>query len=176
MLSLRPPRQPDPLLHRRDALVNGSSRRNAARRVDRATLRAWNRPPPPTSPPTSRSRPRGTRCSWAAGATGGYVQAYGPTAGGSPVWNVQTNGDVEALAVSSSVLYVGGHHHRRRDQPRPPGRPEHLRRQPPSWAPTANGVFGAFGAAITSLVGFGGEFTTVAGEAHEGVVQFSGTP
>ena len=46
-----------------------------------------------------------------------------------------------------------------------------------SWAPAANGVFGAFGAAITSSrVAFGGEFTTVAGEAHQGVVQFSGTP
>ena len=46
-----------------------------------------------------------------------------------------------------------------------------------SWDPGANGVFGAFGAAITSSrVAFGGEFTTVAGEAHQGFVQFSGTP
>src|ERR671911_543053 len=42
-------------------------------------------------------------------ASGGYVQAYGPNVGGTPVWNVGTNGDVEALAVSSSILYVGGH-------------------------------------------------------------------
>ena len=42
-------------------------------------------------------------------ATGGYVQAYGPTAGGAPVWNVGGNGDVEALAIISSTLYVGGH-------------------------------------------------------------------
>jgi hypothetical protein len=44
------------------------------------------------------------------------------------------------------------------------------------WNPGANGVFGAFGAAITSSrVAFGVEFTTVNGEAHQGVVQFSGT-
>ncbi len=46
-----------------------------------------------------------------------------------------------------------------------------------SWAPAADGVFGAFGAAITSSrVAVGGAFTTVASQAHQGAVQFSGTP
>jgi hypothetical protein len=40
----------------------------------------------------------------------------------------------------------------------------------------ADGVFGAFGGAITSSrVAFGGEFTTIGGASHQGVVQFSGT-
>jgi len=161
------------------ALVNGHSRRNAgAVSTGIATLRAWS--------PASTGDVAGELIVSASGntvfvggrATGGYVQAYGPNTGGTPVWNVQTNGDVEALAVSSSILYVGGHFttvgasHR-----------DHLAALRAtggtlqSWAPAANGVFGAFGAAITSSrVAFGGEFTTVATESHQGVVQFSGTP
>jgi hypothetical protein len=161
------------------ALVNGHSRRNAgAVSTGIATLRAWS--------PASTGDVAGELIVSASGntvfvggrATGGYVQAYGPNTGGTPVWNVQTNGDVEALAVSSSILYVGGHFttvgasHR-----------DHLAAVRAtggtlqSWAPAANGVFGAFGAAITSgRVAFGGEFTTIGGAAHQGVAQFSGTP
>jgi hypothetical protein len=161
------------------ALVNGHSRRNAgAVSTGIATLRAWS--------PASTADVAGELIVSASGntvfvggrATGGYVQAYGPNTGGAPVFNVQTNGDVEALAVSSSILYVGGHFttvgasHR-----------DHLAALRASggtlqsWAPAANGVFGAFGAAITSSrVAFGGEFTTINGAAHQGVAQFSGTP
>jgi Domain of unknown function (DUF5122) beta-propeller len=161
------------------ALVNGHSRRNAAAvSTGIASLRAWN--------PASTSDIAGELIISASGntvfvggrATGGYVQAYGPNTGGTPVWNVRTNGDVEALAVSSSILYVGGHSTTVGASSR-----GHLAALSASggtlqsWAPTANGVFGAFAAAITSSrVAFGGEFTTVAGEAHQGVVQFSGTP
>ncbi|HEV3497381.1 MAG TPA: hypothetical protein VHA34_13630, partial [Actinomycetes bacterium] len=82
------------------ALVNGSSRRNAAAVSSGVgTLRAWS--------PSSTADVVGDLTVSASGrtvfvggrATGGYVQAYGPTAGGSPVWNVGTNGDVEALAI-----------------------------------------------------------------------------
>jgi hypothetical protein len=161
------------------ALVNGHSRRNAAAvSTGIASLRAWN--------PASTADVAGELTISASGntvfvggrSTGGYVQAYGPTAGGTPVWNVKTNGDVEALAVSSSILYVGGHFTTVGAASR-----GHLAAVSASggtlqsWAPVANGVFGAFAAAITSSrVAFGGEFTTVAGEAHQGLVQFSGTP
>jgi hypothetical protein len=161
------------------ALVNGHSRRNAAAvSTGIASLRAWN--------PASTGDIAGELIISASGntvfvggrATGGYVQAYGPNTGGTPVWNVKTNGDVEALAVSSSILYIGGHFTLVGAASR-----GHLAALTASggslqsWAPTANGVFGAFAAAITSSrVAFGGEFTTVAGEAHQGLVQFSGTP
>ena len=109
---------------------------------------------------------------------GGYVQAYGPTAGGTPVWNVGANGDVEAVVVSSSTVYAGGHFTSIGGGGR--GHLAALRASGGGvdpWNPGANGVFGAFGAAITSSrVAFGGEFTQVNGEAHQGVVQFSGTP
>jgi hypothetical protein len=161
------------------ALVNGHARRNAAAVSSGiGTLRAWS--------PASTADAVGELTVSASGNTvfaggrgaGGYAQAYGPTAGGTPVWNVATNGDVEALVVSSSILYVGGHFTSVGGSTR-----HHLAALRASggtlqsWAPDANGVFGAFGAAITSSrVVFGGEFTTVNGAAHEGVAQFSGTP
>jgi hypothetical protein len=44
------------------------------------------------------------------------------------------------------------------------------------WDLGANGVIGAFGAAISSgRVAFGGELTLVSGDAHQGVVQLTGT-
>jgi trimeric autotransporter adhesin len=161
------------------ALVNGASRRNAgAVSSGIGTLRAWS--------PAATADVAGELTVSASGntvfvggrSTGGYVQAYGPTTGGTPVFNVQTNGDVEALAVSSSILYVGGHFTTVGASTR-----HHLAALRASggalqtWAPAANGVFGAFGAAITSShVAFGGEFTTINGAAHQGVAQFSGTP
>jgi hypothetical protein len=94
------------------------------------------------------------------------------------VWNVATNGDVEAIVVSSSILYIGGHFTTVAGASR-----NHLAALRASggglesWNPGVNGAFGAFDAAITSSrVAFGGEFTQVAGEAHQGVAQFSGTP
>ena len=161
------------------ALVNGHSRRNAAAVSSGiGTLRAWS--------PASTADVVGELTVSASGNTvfaggrgaGGYVQAYGPNVGGTPVWNVATNGDVEALAVSSSILYVGGHFTSVGASTR-----HHLAALRASggalqsWAPDANGVFGAFGAAISSSrVAFGGEFTTIGGAAHQRVVQFSGTP
>jgi trimeric autotransporter adhesin len=161
------------------ALVNGASRRNAAAVSSGiGTLRAWS--------PASTADVVGDLTVSASGRTvfvggrgsGGYAQAYGPTAGGTPVWNVGANGDVEALVVSSSTLYVGGHFTSIGGAGR--GHLAALRASGGSvdpWNPGANGVFGAFGAAITgSRVAFGGEFTVVNGENHDGFVQFSGTP
>ena len=161
------------------ALVNGSSRRNAAAvSTGVATLRAWS--PSATADIVGEVTVSASgRTVFAGGrATGGYVQAYGPTAGGSPVWNVASNGDVEAIVVSSSILYVGGHFTSIGGSNR--GHLAALRASGgglESWDPDADGVFGAFGAAITgSRVAFGGEFANVNGENHRGVVQFTGTP
>jgi len=161
------------------ALVDGHSRRNAAAvSTGVATLRAWS--------PSATADVVGEVTVSASGRTvfvggrssGGYVQAYGPNVGGTPVWNVTTNGDVEAIVVSSSILYVGGHFTTVAGAGR--GHLAALRASGgglESWNPGANGALGAFGAAITSSrVAFGGEFTVVAGEGRQGIVQFSGTP
>lgn len=161
------------------ALVNGSSRRNAAAVSSGiGTLRAWSPASTAGIAAELTVSASGNTVFVGGRATGGYVQAYGPNAGGTPVWNVGTDGDVEALAVSSSILYVGGHFTSVGGGAR--GHLAALRTSGGSvhpWNPGANGVFGAFGAAITSSrVAFGGEFTTVNGQNHSGVVQFSGTP
>jgi trimeric autotransporter adhesin len=161
------------------ALVNGRSRRNAAAvSTGIATLRAWS--------PSATADVVGDLTLSSSGRTvfvggrssGGYAQAYGPNTGGSPVWNVATNGDVEAIVVSSSILYIGGHFTTVAGASR-----GHLAALAASggglqsWNPGANGTLGAFSAAITSSrVAFGGEFTVVGGEGHQGVAQFSGTP
>jgi hypothetical protein len=91
---------------------------------------------------------------------------------------VATDGDVEAIVVFCSILYIGGHFTTVAGSGR--GHLAALRASGgglESWNPGANGAFGANGAAITDTrVAFGGEFTVVASEAHQGVVQFSGTP
>ena len=88
------------------ALVNGTSRRNAAAvSTGIATLRAWS----PASTADIAVSASGNTVFVGGRSSGGYVQAYGPTAGGTPVWNVATNGDVEALAISSSISPLGGH-------------------------------------------------------------------
>ena len=92
------------------ALVNGSSRRNAAAVSSGVgTLRAWSPAATAGTAADLTVSASGNTVFVGGRATGGYVQAYGPSVGGTPVWNVGTNGDVEALAVSSSLLYVGGH-------------------------------------------------------------------
>ena len=161
------------------ALVNGSSRRNAAAVSSGiGTLRAWSPASTAGIAAELTVSASGNTVFVGGRATGGYVQAYGPNAGGTPVWNVGTDGDVEALAVSSSILYVGGHFTSVGGGAR--GHLAALRTSGGSvhpGNPGANGVFGAFGAAITSSrVAFGGEFTVVNTQNHSGVVQFSGTP
>jgi trimeric autotransporter adhesin len=159
------------------ALVNGASRRNAAAvSSGMGTLRSWS-PASTADTVGDLTLSSSGRTVFVGGrSTGGYVQAYGPTSGGAPVFNVGANGDVEALAIVSSTLYVGGHFTTIGGQAR--GHLAALRAAGSgleSWNPGANGVFGPFGAAITgSRVAFGGEFTQVAGEAHSGVVQFTG--
>jgi WD40 repeat protein len=159
------------------ARVSGSSRRNAAAVSSGVgSLRAWN--PSSTGDVVGElTLSTSGRTVFVGGrATGGYVQAYGPTTGGAPVWNVQANGDVEALAIISSTLYVGGHFTNLGGTAR-----NHLAAMSASgsvigsWNPIADGALGAFGAAITSSrVAFGGEFNNVGGQAHQGVVQFIG--
>ena len=91
--------------------VNGSSRRNAAAVSSGvATLRAWSPSSTASSAGELTLSASGNTVFVAGRSTGGYVQAYGPINGGTPGWNVNTNGDVEALAVAGTTLYVGGHY------------------------------------------------------------------
>ena len=81
------------------ALVNGTSRRNAAAvSTGIATLRAWSPASTADIAADLTVSASGNTVFVGGRSSGGYVQAYGPTVGGTPVWNVATNGDVEARA------------------------------------------------------------------------------
>ena len=159
--------------------IKGVARRNTgAVSTVIATLRAW-RPSSTTATVSSLTVSTSGRTVFVGGrGAGGFVHAYGPTSGGAPVWAAAANGDVEALAVSSSILYVGGHFTAIGGAAR--GHMAALRAAGgavEAWNPGANGALGVFAAAITSShVAMGGEFTQVAGAAHQGFAQFSGTP
>lgn len=159
--------------------IKGVARRNTgAVSTVVAALRAW-RPASTTATVSSLTVSNSGRTVFVGGrGAGGFVHAYGPTAGGAPVWTAAANGDVEALAVSPRILYVGGHFTSIGGVAR--GHMAALRAAGgavAAWNPGANGALGVFGAAITSgHLAMGGEFTQVAGQAHEGFAQFSGTP
>ena len=161
------------------ALANGHARRNAAAvSTGVATLRAWSPSGTADAVHGLALSPSGRTVFVGGRGAGGYAQAYGPTAGGTPLWNVHADGNVEAVAASSTTVYVGGHFTSIGG-----GARGHLAALHPTsgalygWNPSANGVFGAFAARIrASHLAFGGEFTQVAGQAHQGIVQFSGTP
>jgi hypothetical protein len=159
--------------------IKGVARRNTgAVSTVVATLRSW-RPTGTTSTVSSLTVSRSGRTVFVGGrGAGGFVHAYGPTAGGAPVWTAAANGDVEALVVSSATLYVGGHFTSIGGAGR--GHMAAMRAAGgglEAWNPGADGALGVYGAAIASgHVAMGGEFTQVAGEAHQGFAQFSGTP
>jgi hypothetical protein len=136
-----------------------------------ATLRAW-RPTATTATVSSLTVSGSGRTVFVGGrGAGGFVHAYGPTSGGAPVWTAAANGDVEALAVSSTTVYVGGAGRGHMAALRAAGGAVE------AWNPGTNGALGVFGAAVASgHVAMGGEFTQVAGASHQGFAQFSGVP
>jgi trimeric autotransporter adhesin len=149
--------------------IKGVARRNTgAVSTVIATLRAW-RPTATTATVSSLTVSGSGRTVFVGGrGAGGFVHAYGPASGGAPVWTAAANGDVEALAVSSTTVYVGGHFTTIGGAGR--GAVE-------AWNPGANGALGVFGAAAApGHVAIGGEFTQVAGASHQGFAQFSGVP
>jgi trimeric autotransporter adhesin len=159
--------------------IKGVARRNTgAVSTVIATLRAW-RPTATTATVSSLTVSGSGRTVFVGGrGAGGFVHAYGPASGGAPVWTAAANGDVEALAVSSTTVYVGGHFTTIGGAGR--GHMAALRAAGgavEAWNPGANGALGVFGAAAApGHVAIGGEFTQVAGASHQGFAQFSGVP
>ena len=157
------------------ALVNGSSRRNAAAVSSGiGTLRAWSPASTAGIAAELTVSASGNTVSWAAAPAGGYVQAYGPNAGGTRSERRHRRRRRGPWPSPSSILYVGGQLTSVGGGPatRPPS---HLRRQRPL-EPRCQRRLGASGRPSPAPGGLRGEPTQVHGEAHSGVVQFSGTP
>jgi hypothetical protein len=53
--------------------------------------------------------PDGNRAYTAAGGSGGWVQAFSPGGGESPLWTGRVDGDVLGITATDKRIYVGGH-------------------------------------------------------------------
>jgi trimeric autotransporter adhesin len=151
--------------------VNDTGTAHAARIGVDGTLSSW--------------RPDAPDIVWALDVANGavYLATGGPggtalaadAASGTTRWKVRTNGGVQAIAASSTTVYIGGHFtsvgsvaRRKLAALSPSGS---LR----SWNPGANSPLGVWALVATSTrLGVGGDFTVTGGERQQGFAQYSG--
>jgi hypothetical protein len=159
--------------------VKGIGRRNsAAVSTGIATLRPWKPAKTLATAASVEVSAGGTRVFVGGRGPGGYVQSYTTGTAGTPHWARTANGDVEALAASSSALSVGGHFTSMGGISR-----GHLAALAPaggsllSWNPNTNGVLGVYTAGVRGAhLGIAGQFTRVGGVDHQGFAKFTGSP
>ncbi len=120
----------------------------------------------------------------AGNGNGGNVAAFNPTTG-QQLWIGGVDGNVQAIAVDSGTVYVGGHfnnycgHTGGINVCRTPTARDHLMSldEPTGnilpWHPSANGVLGVFAlAAGDGTLSAGGDFTKIGGVAQQGFGEF----
>jgi len=114
--------------------------------------------------------------------TSNRTYAYDPAEANanSPVYTIRSGGDVQAIGVSDTEIYVGGHF---TNLP-----VEKLARlhaasflistgRATGWDPRPDGAYGVWTISVTSSsVAIGGDFAKVGGKAQPGFARFSGTP
>jgi hypothetical protein len=122
--------------------------------------------------------PDGTRFFFSTSSNRTY--AYDPAVSNTPVYTFRTGGDVQAIGVSATEVYVGGHF---ANLP-----VEHLARlhaaaflvstgQSTAWDPAPDGTYGVWAISVTAnSVVIGGDFAKVGGKAQPGFARFAGTP
>jgi hypothetical protein len=154
-------------------LVNGVTRVNTAA-VSAATgaVTSWKANTPVTVLSIVND---GTRVFVGGRGTGGFLKAFGVSTG-SQVWSAGTNGDVQALAVRGSELYVGGHFTTVLSLTR-----NHLAALDTAtgtvlaWDPGMDGSVGAQALATDSgHLAAGGDFTFVGGRSQQDFAEFAG--
>jgi hypothetical protein len=115
----------------------------------------------------------------------GVAQAVPTTVQAHPVATWQTNGRVNAIAVSGGVVYLGGQFTSMRPAGAAPGTGEVARNHVAAvslatgallpWNPNANGTVRAIKVVGTSAVYLGGAFTQVGGASHVRLAKVSAT-
>jgi hypothetical protein len=110
----------------------------------------------------------------ATGGPGGTALAADATSGAT-LWKVPTNGGVQAVAASSSAVYIGGHFTTVTSVERRKLAALSLSGSLSSWNPGANSSLGVWTLVVSgSHLGVGGDFTVTGGQPQQGFAQYSG--
>jgi hypothetical protein len=110
------------------------------------------------------------------------VFAYAPALSNAPVWTGKGGGDTQAIAASSSEVYVGGHFSQlwTSGQKFKRSRIGSFRASDgavTAWNPGADGYMGVWALGITPThLLVGGDFSNIGGAAQRGFARFAGTP
>jgi hypothetical protein len=161
-------------------VVNGANRVGAAQfNAATGALTSFN-PSDSGAGIAAALSPDGTRFLFSTSSNRTYVYAPAGATPNTPVYTIRTGGDVQAIGVSSTEIYVGGHF---ANLP-----VEHLARlhaaafnlstgKATAWDPGPSGEFGVWAISLTaSTVTIGGDFDKVGGRNQPGFARFTGTP
>jgi hypothetical protein len=111
----------------------------------------------------------------ATGGPGGTALAADASSG-TTLWEVRTNGGVQAIAASSTTVYIGGHFTSVGSVARRKLAALSLSGSLRSWNPGANSALGVWTLTVAgSRLGVGGDFTVTGGQRQQGFAQYSGT-
>jgi trimeric autotransporter adhesin len=111
----------------------------------------------------------------AMGGPGGTALAA-DAASGATLWKVRTNGGVQAIAASSSTVYIGGHFTSVGSVARRKLAALRLSGSLRAWDPGANSPLGVWTLVVAgSRLGVGGDFTVTGDQRQQGFAQYSGT-
>ena len=106
--------------------------------------------------------------------------AYDPASANTPRYIVRMGGDVQAIAATSTEVYIGGHFRNALDPTRPRRHLASFRVSDGAitdWITSANGSFGVWTITITpTALAIGGDFDKAGGLAQRGFARFPGTP
>jgi len=108
------------------------------------------------------------------------LRAYRPAVSNSPVWTTKTNGNVQAIAISPTEIYIGGHFTAFANGParRSLASVSPATGAPTSWDTKATGLLGG-GWSLVIDGGYlhaGGQFTHFDGVQQRLYARFAGTP
>jgi trimeric autotransporter adhesin len=111
----------------------------------------------------------------ATGGPGGTALAA-DAASGATRWKVRTDGGVQAIAASSTTVYIGGHFASVGSVARRKLAALSLSGSLRSWNPGADSPLGVWTLVVSgSRLGVGGDFTVTGGRPQQGFAQYSGT-
>jgi hypothetical protein len=111
----------------------------------------------------------------ATGGPGGTALAA-DAASGATLWEVRANGGVQAIAASSTTVYIGGHFTSVGSVARRKLAALSLSGSLRAWDPGANSALGVWTLVVAGgRLGVGGDFTVTGDQRQQGFAQYSGT-